>query len=238
MLTAKLFLVQRSITFHKGVRSEMVKILGVSGSPRNGGNTDCCLQEALAACSGRSNTEFISLADLQIAECDGCDLCKEEGTRNLPCPQHDDDMTQLYGKLASADGFIFASPVYYGSVTGIMKTFMDRFIPFYDDVESKSELKGVLRFKPAGAIAVGGGRNDGIEAVLYTFHRFFLYNDMLVVGTAGYPGTASNLGGTICSDSKPGALARDIPGTNSLRALGTKISLIADKLAARGSGPG
>lgn len=209
----------------------MVKIVAVSGSPRKGGNTDQCLQEALRACSETCSTQLASLANLEIAECNGCDRCKKEGTKELPCPAHDDDMTQLYGELASADGFIFGSPVYYGSVTGIMKTFMDRFIPFYDDAESKSEMKGVLRFKPAGAIAVGGGRNDGIEAVLFTFHRFFLYNDMIVVGTTGYPGTASNLGGTIHSDSKPDALTRDPYGRNTLRALGNKVSLIAERLS-------
>jgi multimeric flavodoxin WrbA len=209
----------------------MMKIVGVSGSPRRGGNTEQCLQEALSACSEKCSTRLISLANLEIAECDGCDRCKKEGTKELPCPAHDDDMTQLYGELASADGFIFGSPVYYGSVTGIMKIFMDRFIPFYDDTESKSEVKGLLRFKPAGAIAVGGGRNDGIEAVLFTFHRFFLYNDMIVVGTTGYPSTSSNLGGTIHSDSKPGALARDPYGRNTLRALGSKVSLIAGRLA-------
>lgn len=208
----------------------MIKIVGVSGSPRRGGNTDRCLREALAACS-KCSTELISLANLEIAECEGCDRCKKEGTLKLPCPAHDDDMTELYGKLASADGFIFASPVYYGSVTGIMKTFMDRFIPFYEAAESKSELVGALRFKPAGAIAVGGGRNDGIESVLDTLHRFFLYNDMVIVGTAGHPGTASNLGGTVQSDSKPDAMARDDLGIHTLRALGTKVSLIAEKLA-------
>jgi multimeric flavodoxin WrbA len=140
-------------------------------------------------------------------------------------------MTELYHKLLDADGFIFASPVYFGSVTGIMKVFMDRFIPFYTGDESKSELKGALRLKPAGAIAVGGGRNDGIEAVLSTFHRFFLFNDMIVVGTAGYPGSASNLGGTIHSDDKPHALERDMIGKNSLQALGSKVSLIAERLA-------
>jgi len=211
----------------------MIKIVGVSGSPRRGGNTDSCLQEALRACSEACSTELISLAKLKISECDGCDRCKREGTRKLPCPPHNDDMTLLYGQMASADGFIFASPVYYGSVTGIMKIFMDRFIPFYDDAESRSELKGVLRLKPAGAIAVGGGRNDGIEAVLYALHRFFLYNDMVVVGTAGYPSSASNLGGTVFSDSKPDALAHDTHGRNTLRALGKKVSLIAEKLAER-----
>ena len=213
----------------------MTRIVGVSGSPRKGGNTDQCLEEALRACSRRCKTELISLAGLEIAECDGCDRCKEEGTRELPCPVHDDDMTPLYGKLASADGFVFASPVYFGSVSGIMKTFMDRFIPFYNDSGSMSELKAALRFKPAGAIAVGGGRNDGIEAVLYTFYRFFLYNDMIVVGTAGTPDSASNLGGAVLSDSKPNALARDSLGRNTLQALGDKISLIADRLREKSS---
>ena len=208
----------------------LTRVVGVSGSPRKGGNTDQCLEEALRACSGRCETELICLAGLEIAECDGCNRCKDEGTRELPCPVHDDDMTSLYGKLASADGFVFASPVYFGSVSGIMKTFMDRFIPFYNDSGSSSELKAALRFKPAGAIAVGGGRNDGIEAVLYTFYRFFLYNDMIVVGTAGTPDSASNLGGVILSDSKPNALARDVIGRNTLQGLGEKISLIAERL--------
>jgi len=211
----------------------VIRIVGVSGSPRKGGNTDRCLEEALSACSEKCSTYLIRLANLEIAECDGCDRCKKEGTKKLPCPAHDDDMTQLYGELASADGFIFASPVYYGSVTGIMKLFMDRFIPFYDDAESRSEVKGALRFKPAGAIAVGGGRNDGIEAVLFTLHRFFLYNDMLVVGTTGYPNTSSNLGGAVYSESKPDALTRDAYARNTLRALGNKVSLIAEKLSER-----
>ncbi len=209
----------------------MLKIVGISGSPRPGGNTDRCLAEALSACSETCSTEFISLANLQIADCNGCDRCKEVGTRELPCPAYDDDMTPLYEKVASGDGFILASPVYYGSVTGIMKIFMDRFIPFYEEAGSRSELKGALRLKPAGAIAVGGGRNDGIEAVLFTFHRFFLYNDMIIVGTAGYPDIASNLGGAILSDGKPDALERDILGRNTLHSLGKKVSLIAEKLA-------
>jgi multimeric flavodoxin WrbA len=211
--------------------SAMIEIFGVSGSPRRDGNTDQCLQEALQACSRRCRTQLVSLANLKIAECNGCNRCKKEGTRKLPCPAHDDDMTPLYERLGSADGFLFASPVYYGSVTGIMKLFMDRFLPFYDESGSRSELKGALRFKPAGAIAVGGGRNDGIEAVLYTLHRFFLFNDMLVVGTAGYADSGSNLGGTVFSDDRPDALARDALGKNTLRALGNKVSLAAERLA-------
>jgi len=53
---------------------------------------------------------------------------------------------------------------------------------------------------------------------------------MLVVGTAGYPDSASNLGGAIFSDSKPDALARDALGKNTLTGLGNKVSLIAERL--------
>jgi len=112
-----------------------------------------------------------------------------------------------------------------------MKVFMDRFIPFYASEESRSELSGALRFKPAGAIAVGGSRNNGIEAVLETLHRFFLLNDMIVVGTAGYAGSGSDFGGAIQSGDKPHALARDEIGGNTLRALGSKVALLAERLA-------
>jgi multimeric flavodoxin WrbA len=88
-----------------------------------------------------------------------------------------------------------------------------------------------LRLKPGGAIAVGGARNDGIEAVLYTFHRFFLYNDMIVVGTAGYSDSASNLGGAVFSCDKPDAIKEDSLGRGSLHAIGGKVALLAERLA-------
>lgn len=208
-----------------------IKIVGVSGSPRKGGNTDLCLQQALDSCSNSCATELISLASLEIAECDGCERCRRVGTASLPCPAYDDDMTPLYSRIASADAFIFASPVYYGSVSGILKIFMDRFMPFYDDSESKSPLRGALRLKPAGAIAVGGGRNDGIEAVIQTLHKFFLYNDMIIVSTTGHPGVPTNFGGTVVTDGKPNAAIRDELGRNSLRVLGRKVSHYAEQFA-------
>jgi hypothetical protein len=55
---------------------------------------------------------------------------------------------------------------------------------------------------------------------------------MLVVGTAGYSDSASNLGGTIFSDSKPDGLARDALGKNTITALGSKVSLMAERLVA------
>ncbi len=143
----------------------------------------------------------------------------------LPWLVHD-YATLLYGKLPSEDGFILGSPVHYDTFIGIMKTFMDRFLPFHDDPESESELRCALRLKPAGAIALRGTRNNGIEFIPSTFYRFFLYNDMVAVGTAGYPGTASNLGGTVHSDSRPDAATRDTYGRNSLRAVGIKVSSI------------
>lgn len=170
------------------------------------------------------------MANLKIVDCNGCYLCMSRGTWKRPCPSFDDDMTPLYAKIASADGYIFASPVYYGSVTGLMKCFMDRFLPFHDAPGSKSELRGALKFKPAGTIAVGEKRNDGIESVLATLFRFFLYNGMLVTGASGGLGAASDLGGAFVTGDKPDVLGRDELGVNTVRVLAENLSSMAEVL--------
>lgn len=215
-----------------------VKILGISGTQRKGGNCDQCLTEALGASASVSEveTEIVNLSDLHINHCTGCYRCHFQGTNDRPCPEHDDDMTPLYSKIADSDGFILASPVYFGSVSGTMKVFMDRTLPFttpYYFPDGTSEFKKVLTLRPAAAIAVGGARNDGIETTLYTFYRFFLYHDMIavsaqVVGNA----YATSFGGAVLSDGKPNAVNRDSVGMGTVHAVGKKVAVLAKTLKA------
>lgn len=209
-------------------------ILGISGSPKPYGNTFQCLNKILN--HARENldveTEIINLAQLNIAECNGCYRCWTEGNIEKGCPAFDDDMNQLYPKIASADGYVFATPTYFGSVTGLMKNFIDRFLPFYDWTDSKSKFRRTLRFKPAGGIVLAEKRNDGIETALATLHRFFLYNDLLIVGSAAasnynIPLTSSNLGGMIITGDQPDAADKDEAGMNSAKVLVKKIVEVA-----------
>ena len=154
-----------------------VKILGVCGSPRKGGNSEQVTNSALESARNVNDveTELVTLAGLKINHCIGCARCSgEESTIENPCPAFNDSMTDLYSKVTSADGYIFTSPVYVGDVNSLMKAFLDRLLPFttaYYYPDTKAQFKETLRYKPLGAIAVGGGRNDGMESILHTFYR-------------------------------------------------------------------
>lgn len=213
-----------------------VKILGISGTKRRSGNCEQSLAEALreSASVGEVETDFVNLAELRINHCTGCYRCHFQGTNEKPCPEYDDDMTPLYSKMAQSDGFILASPVYFGSVSSIMKTFMDRTLPFttpYYFPDAESKFKKVLRLRPGAAIAVGGARNDGIETTLYTFYRFFLYHDMVAVGAQVMGNKyATSFGGAVLTSGKPNAVSRDSVGMGTVSSVGKKVGILAKAL--------
>jgi multimeric flavodoxin WrbA len=68
--------------------------------------------------------EIVTLSDYTLKACRGCQLCFEKGEEFCPLK---DDRDVLMDKIMASDGVIFASPNYCGQVSGIMKTFLDRF---------------------------------------------------------------------------------------------------------------
>jgi multimeric flavodoxin WrbA len=219
-----------------------IRILGISGSPIPSGNTFQCLNETLNY--ARENlgvvTEIVNLAQMEIAECNGCWRCWTEDSVDIGCPGFDDDMNLVYPKVASADGFLFATPTYFGSVTGLMKVFYDRFVPFYDSPDSKNKFRGTIRFKPASGIVLAEKRNDGIETALATLHRCFLYNDLIIISAAapskyGISPTSSNLGGMLITENQPDVITKDESGMNSAKVVVRKVVEMAElMIRARG----
>lgn len=213
-----------------------IRILGVAGTPNRGGNTEQALAEALRASQTveEVETELVSLAGVDIKPCINCLLCSTKGTRERPCPTFSDGMTELYPKMAEADGFIFASPVYYGSITGLMKNFMDRLHPFSNSYYYPDSVgfRGTLRFRPAGAIAVAAARNDGIEGALFTLYHCFLMHDMMIVGSQGIGNTyhTSGLGGAIVTEGKHNMVLTDHGGIRTVRTVGKKVATLAKAL--------
>ena len=99
-----------------------MKAIGVVGSPRKGGNTEILTRHTLEAIEEEGlTTELIRLAGLDIRPCNACMVCRDEER----CPI-EDDLFPLYTKLKEAEAIILASPVYFGSVTALLKAFMDR----------------------------------------------------------------------------------------------------------------
>ncbi len=99
-----------------------MKVLGIFGSPRRGGNTDLLLEEALkGAQEGGAKVERLYLLDYTITPCKECHGCDNTGNCVVL-----DDMQKIYPRLLEADVVILASPIFFYSVTGWAKALIDR----------------------------------------------------------------------------------------------------------------
>jgi len=101
-------------------------ILGVSGSPRRGGNSDLILNSILK--DTHADSEIIYLSDIPFSSCVGCERCRKDKI----CTRFEDGLTPWYEKISQAQGLVLVSPVYNYNITSWMKAFIDRLYCFYD----------------------------------------------------------------------------------------------------------
>ena len=106
-----------------------MKIMVFNGSPRKKWNTATLLNKALeGAASKGAEAELIHLYDLRYKGCISCFACKEKGGRSYGKCAVQDDLSPIFKKVKAADAVIFGSPIYLGSVTGEMQSFMERLV--------------------------------------------------------------------------------------------------------------
>jgi len=152
-----------------------LKVLGITCSPRKEGNTEILVQEALSgAKENGAEVELIRICEMNIKACDGCKTCQQTGKCRI-----NDDMQKVYEKMLAANGIIIGSPVYFWSISGQAKTFMDR-------TYALRYPNHRLEKKVGGAIVVTGRR--GSVNALSIINNFFLGHNMLVtgLGISGY----------------------------------------------------
>jgi multimeric flavodoxin WrbA len=142
-----------------------MKILGIMGSPRKGGNTEILLDGALEKARENGVSTFkISLRTKKIVPCNGCLKCTLTGKCVIK-----DDMQEVYEKMLESDGIILATPVYFWSMTSLTKITMDR---TYSLLFPKLQLAN----KVGGLILVAATR--GCVNTANIFHMYFSYNHM------------------------------------------------------------
>ena len=101
---------------------QQIKVLGIGGSPRRGGNSDLLLDRALAgAAEAGANVEKVIVARLRIAPCIACDGCWKTGRCVVA-----DDFQAAYEKLIAAERIVLATPIYFMGVSAQAKAFIDR----------------------------------------------------------------------------------------------------------------
>ena len=116
----------------------MVKIVGITGSLRDGSYSALALEQAVNRVKALgAEVEILDLRDMKLPFCDGGD----------EYPDYP-DVEILREKVKAADGLILATPEYHGSVSGVLKNALD--------LMSFEHLSG----KVAGLISVLGGQSN------------------------------------------------------------------------------
>jgi multimeric flavodoxin WrbA len=163
-----------------------LKVLGIAGSPRRGGNTDLLLAEVMKGAASRgAEVKTIVLNDLDISPCQHCDGCLETGRCKLK-----DDMQMVYQELERADRIVLASPIQFMGVTAQTKAMIDRcqalwvrkYILKQPPLGDKRERKGLF-------VSVGGRKLANLfEPALATVKSWFKVLDIVYAGGLLFPG--------------------------------------------------
>ena len=110
-----------------------MKVMAVNGSPRKTWNTATLLKKALkGAASQGADTELIHLYDLNFNGCISCFACKIRGGKSYGRCAVKDGLAPILKKIEAADALILGSPIYFGNVSGEMRSFMERLLfPYF-----------------------------------------------------------------------------------------------------------
>ena len=106
----------------------MKKIIVIDGGPRKNFNTASMLQkfaEGASSVSDLIEVKTIRLYGLDYKGCMSCMACKIKGKASNVC-KFKDTLTPILEEIALADGLVLGSPIYFGDVTGQMRTFLER----------------------------------------------------------------------------------------------------------------
>lgn len=106
-----------------------MKVIAVNGSPRKNYNTGILLEKAIEGASTcGAETERYNLYDMNFQGCTSCFACKRRGGKSYGKCAYKDELFPLLNEIANADVVILGSPIYFASVTGKMRCFLERLL--------------------------------------------------------------------------------------------------------------
>lgn len=188
----------------------MKKVILLSGSPRPKGNTAQIVDECARVIREQGlETEIFSLTGKKIESCTACYRCGDEGNCVL-----EDGLDELIDKLREADGFIVASPVYFGTARGDVMAALQRI----GMVSMASDR--FLSWKVGGPIAIA--RRGGHTATIQEMLMFFFINEMIVPGSNYW---------NMVFGRDPGEVWNDEEGIGTIRLFAQNVAELIKKLS-------
>lgn len=192
-----------------------MKVLSVNGSPRKGGNTASMLDRVCKPLADAgAEIDEVFLHELDFGPCIACNVCMK--MKDNHCHGYkDDDCNDVIDRVIASDMILLGSPVYFGSVTGQMKAFMDR-VGFVNRVNDQFLPRKI------GA-AVTPARRAGELLTFAELNMWFLINGMVVPGS-----TYWNVGHGL----KKGDVEQDKEAMETCDALAKNLLWLAEKIRA------
>ncbi|MDP2911504.1 MAG: flavodoxin family protein [Candidatus Omnitrophota bacterium] len=146
-----------------------MKVLGINGSPRIDGNTDLLLDKVLeGARSKGAKVEKIILNKLKFIPCQECEDMPNDGSCNVQ-----DDMQDVYRKIKDADVVVFASPIFFGSLSAQAKMMIDRFQCAWRAKYILKKDNGYKKITGAFVCVEASSRKDFLENAKAIARNFF-----------------------------------------------------------------
>ncbi|MDH5266977.1 MAG: flavodoxin family protein [Candidatus Bathyarchaeota archaeon] len=158
-----------------------MKILGLVGSQRKGGNSYLILKEAIKCCN--EEVEIVQLAEMRIDWCNACGLCKD----TMKCVI-EDDVGFIFDKIIRADAVIFSVPRYLPVPSKFMALIERIGALYHYKLEADAVFHLPLEGKPFGLVVVsaGGGR-QAFEALKEIAFQIIHCWHMKLITTDSYP---------------------------------------------------
>jgi multimeric flavodoxin WrbA len=148
-----------------------VKTIAFLGSPRKDGNTELLLKETIKGIEGSGlNVLLFNLNLVNISPCQNCGGCDDTGI----CI-NEDDMTQIYDAIRTADRIIVASPIFFFSLSAQTKIMIDRCQCFWCEkyLLKKPIPEGHYKRKGLLLLVAGMKEDIGIQCAEVTAKAFF-----------------------------------------------------------------
>ena len=147
-----------------------MKVLIVNGSPKTSGGTHISCEIARGVLNKNGiETEIVNLGKGTVNDCIGCGACRKTGSCVFG---KDDGVNEFIEKAKTADGFIFAAPVYYAHPSARILSFLDRV--FY---------RGSSAFAHKLGLSINISRRRGGVASMDVMNKYFTISQMPVVSS-------------------------------------------------------
>ena len=158
-----------------------MKVLGIYGSPRKGGNTDHLLDTALeAAQSAGADISKVYARRLKMSGCLECGGCDKTGKCVV-----DDDMESVYPLFEASNVIFLASPIFFYGVSAQVKALIDRSQACWSKrmLEKTPEQRKTFDSGKGYLIAAGATRGENLfEGTILTAKYFYDALDMTYEG--------------------------------------------------------